>query len=92
MTSENSSGGMPAYARFLLLFLGEGIVGIVLYSLFTRIPVAVQVLIFVAALVVVKIDNFERSKDKTIASILCGATLGVAVFCGDEGDSPCNYL
>jgi hypothetical protein len=82
MSSRNSSGELSAYERFLLLFLGEAIVGVLLYSLFTRIPIALQMLVFAVALVVVKVDNFEPSKNKTIASLLCGFTLGFTLFCG----------
>jgi hypothetical protein len=67
MASENSSGGLPTYSRFLLLFLGEAIIGVALYSLFTRIPVAMHIVILVATWIVVKLESSEPSK-KSIAS------------------------
>jgi len=81
MASENPGDGLSAQARFALLFLGEAIAGVVLYSLFTRIPVALQMLLLVAAMVVVKIDNLEPTKNKSIASILCGITLCFTLLC-----------
>jgi len=82
MALGNPSDDLPAYARFLLLFLAEAIVGVALYSLFTRTPVALQMLFFAAAAVVVRLAHYKHPNDKTIASILCGLTLGFAGFCG----------
>jgi hypothetical protein len=42
MSSESLNSGRPTYERFLLLLLGEVIVGFFLYGTFTFMPTAVQ--------------------------------------------------
>lgn len=59
MALGNPSDDLPAYARFLLLFLAEAIVGVALYSLFTRTPVALQMLFFAVAAVVVRLAHYN---------------------------------
>jgi hypothetical protein len=52
MASEDLRDVRPAYVRFLLLLLGEAIVGVFLYAVFTFMPMAVQIVIVVPGWVV----------------------------------------
>jgi hypothetical protein len=83
MASEDLSDGHPAYVRFLRLLLGEAIVGVFLYAVFTFMPMAVQIVITLTALVVIENDIiFHPKKNKSLASLLCGVTAIPAFSCG----------
>jgi hypothetical protein len=82
IASEDSNDDRPAYVRFLILLLGEAIAGVFLYALFTFIPMAVQMVIVLAGFVIVQIDIiFYPRKNKSLASLLCGITGILALFC-----------
>ena len=81
MASDDLSEGQPAYVRLLLLILGEAIAGVVLYALFSFMPVAVEIIVVALAWIVVANDNFNPSKNKSLASLLCGITAAFTVVC-----------
>ena len=84
MTSEGLSDARPAYARFLLLLLGEVVAGICIYALFTVMP-AVQMPITVTAWVIVAGDNIlHPRKNRSLASLLSAITAVPTSFCGIE--------
>jgi len=77
------SDGRPAYARFLLLLLGEAAAGLFLYAVFTFMPMAAQALITIAAYAVLANDIiFQPRKGKSFGSLLCGITAIPACACG----------
>jgi hypothetical protein len=71
----------PVYARLLLMILGEAIVGVSLYALFTFMPVAAQVLIGLASWAIVFGENLTFPKNKSLGSLLCGITGMASVSC-----------
>jgi hypothetical protein len=85
MASEESKytdAGRPAYVRFLLLLLGEVIAGLFLYATFTFMPTAVQMVIALTSLMIVRYDNiFRPKKNKSLGSMLCGITAFLSFFC-----------
>jgi hypothetical protein len=85
MASERLSDGRPAYARFLLLLLGEAVAGICIYAVFTFMPTAVQMPVTFTAWVIVAGDNIlHPRKNKSLAALLCAITAAAASFCGIE--------
>ncbi len=79
MASENLSGERPIYVRFFLLLLGEAVVGVFLYAVFTFLPFAVQMLIGLASWAIVFGENLNFPKNRSLGSLLCGIT-GMATF------------
>ncbi len=85
MPSENLNGGRTAYERFLLLLLllGEAIAGVFLYTIFTFMPTAVQILATLTSWAVIADDNiFHPQKNKSLGSLLCAIT---AIFFVSSG-------
>ena len=80
MASDDLSDRLPAYVRLLLLILGEAIAGVFLYALFSFMPMA-EILIIVVAGVIIANNNFNPSKNKSLASLLCGITAAFTVVC-----------
>jgi hypothetical protein len=78
--TRNLGDGRPAYARLLLMILGEAIAGTLLYGCFTVIPLALQMLITIGSWAVVWIEIGTFPKNKSIGSLLSALT-GVATFC-----------
>jgi uncharacterized membrane protein len=74
MAPENPSDGLPASVRFLLLALGEVIAAVVLYELFPFVPLAMQVFVILAAIVIVKSGRSQPNEEKTLALLLCVCT------------------
>ena len=82
MTSGDLSDGRPAYARFLLLLLGEAVAGVFLYGIFTLGPTAVQMLITLGAWAISSYDIiFHPKKNKSLASLLTSITAVFVFFC-----------
>ena len=81
MASENLRGVRPAYARFLLLLLGEAVAGAILYAVFTFTPTAVQIVIALIGWVAIANDNMFPKRTRSIGSLLCGITAISAVSC-----------
>ncbi len=83
MASEGFSDGRSAYARFLLLLLGEAVAGVFLYGIFTLAPTAVQMLITLGAWAISSYDIiFCPKKNKSLASLLTAITAVLVFFCG----------
>jgi hypothetical protein len=84
MASEGLSHARPAYARLLLLLLGEVVAGICIYTVFTFMP-AVQMPITFTAWAVVAGDNIlHPRKNRSLASLLSAITAVPTFFCGIE--------
>jgi len=84
MASEELSDGRTAYARLLLLLLGEVVAGICIYGVFTFMP-AVQMPITFTAWAIVAGDNIlYPKKNKSLSSLLCWITAVLTSFCGIE--------
>ena len=84
MASEGVNEARPAYARFLLLLLGEVVAGICIYAVFTVMP-AVQMPITFTAWAIVAGDNIPHPrKNRSLASLLCAITAAPTSFCGIE--------
>ncbi len=67
------------WRRFSLLVAAEAIAGLFLYTLFTFIPVGLQMLITVAGWVIVEIEIWTFPKNRSLGSVLSAIT-GVAGF------------
>jgi hypothetical protein len=84
MASEGVNDARPAYARFLLLLLGEVVAGICIYAVFAVMP-AVQMPITFTAWAIVAGDNIlHPRKNRSLASLLCAITAAPTSFCGIE--------
>jgi hypothetical protein len=83
VASEELSGGHTAYARLLLLLLGEAAAGVFLYALFTFMPTAVQMIATITAWGVLAYDNtVHPRKTKSLGTLLCVITAIPVCACG----------
>ena len=73
MFLESRSDGRSIYARLALLIVGWATAGVLLYALFSVLPVEVLVIIAIVAWAIVRLDMGSR-KNKSLASLLCWIT------------------
>ena len=80
-TNPNDFAGKVDWRSLILLAAGEITVGLVLYALFSHLPMYMQLLIAVVAFVILKLNYWSSANKKSVGSLLRGITgLAMALF------------